>query len=293
MSPNNLQTIHPSFKSKIFLDGGDPKETKEAISLLGFLDGQTTNPSLVAKNPEVTKRIEAEKFTPEELLSLYKNVVSEISSLIPNGSVSVQVYSGKDTKAEDMLTQGKEMYKWIPNAHIKYPVTLEGLKAAEESVKLGMRVNITLVFSEEQAAAVYSATKGAKKGQVFVSPFIGRLDDRGENGISLIENIINMYKEGDGHVEVLAASIRNMDHLLSCFKQGSDIVTLPFKTIKEWFDQGLPIPADDFIYPKNNLQDIPYQQIDLTKPWQEFNINHQLTDKGLEKFASDWNSLLS
>ncbi len=279
MRPNNLQT-------KIFLDGGDSNETKETTKLLGFLDGQTTNPSLIAK------KLESGKFTQPELMELYKSVVSEISSLIPIGSVSIQVYSDKDTKAEVMLTQGKEMYTWIPNAHIKYPVTLEGLKAAAESVRLGMRINMTLVFSEEQAAAVYSATKGAKKGQVFLSPFIGRLDDRGENGMSLIENIIKMYKNGDGHVEVLAASIRNMDHLLGCFKLGADIITLPYKTIKEWSDQGLPTPVEDFIYSKNNLQDIPYQQLDLTKPWQEFNINHELTDKGLEKFASDWNTLL-
>ncbi len=271
---------------KIFLDGGDSSETKQAIKLLGFLDGQTTNPSLIAK------KLELGKFTQEELLNLYKKIVSEISSLIPNGSISIQVYSDKDSKSETMLTQAKEMYAWIPNAHIKYPLTSEGLKAAAESVKLGMRVNMTLVFSQEQAAAVYSATKGAKKGQVFLSPFIGRLDDRGENGMSLIKNIINMYQDGDGHVEVLAASIRNMDHLLGCFKQGSDIVTLPFKTIKEWYEQGMPTPQADYIYPKTNLQDIPFQQLDLSKSWQEFNINHELTDKGLEKFADDWNVLL-
>lgn len=285
MRPTNLHT-------KIFLDGGDPKETKEAIDLLGFLDGQTTNPTLISKNPAVAKKLETEKFTKEELLDLYKKVVSEISLLIPNGSVSIQVYSDKNSKAANMLAQGKEMYTWIPNAHIKYPTTYQGLKAAEESIKLGMKVNMTLVFSEEQAAAIYSATRGAKKGQVILSPFIGRLDDKGENGMSLIENIIKMFEKGDGHVEVLAASIRNMDHLLDCFKLGADIVTLPFKIIKDWSDQGMVTPQDDFIYPKNNLVDLPYQQLDLNKNWQEFNINHELTDEGLEKFSSDWNALL-
>lgn len=285
MKPANLKT-------KIFLDGGDPKETKEVINLLGFLDGQTTNPTLISKNPEVAKKLEEGKFTKEELLNLYKSVAQEISSLIPNGSVSIQVYADKNTKAEEMLTQGKEMYAWIPNAHIKYPATAEGLRAAEQSVKLGMRVNMTLVFSQEQAAAIYSATKGALKGQVIVSPFIGRLDDGGENGMSLIENIIKMFESGDGHVEALAASIRNMDHLLYSFKLGVDIVTLPFKTIKEWFNQGTPFPQEDFSYPKGNLANIPFQQLDLTKPWQEFDITHQLTDQGLEKFVSDWNNLI-
>ena len=91
--------------------------------------------------------------------------------------------------AEDMLPQGREMFSWIPNAHIKFPTSHEGLKAADQAVQEGLRVNLTLCFSQEQAAAVYAATKGAKKGDVFVSPFIGRLDDRGENGMDLIANI--------------------------------------------------------------------------------------------------------
>ncbi|MBI4008967.1 transaldolase [Candidatus Roizmanbacteria bacterium] len=285
MRPANLKT-------KIFLDGGNPNETKEILDLLGFLDGQTTNPTLISKNPEVAKRLETEKFTQEELLKLYKEVVSVISPLIPNGSVSIQVYSDKDTKSKTMVEQGKKMYTWVPNAHIKYPTTREGLKAASESVKLGMKINMTLVFSQQQAAAVYSATIGAKKGQVILSPFIGRLDDRGENGMSLIENIIKMFERGDGHVEILAASIRNLDHLLYSFQLNTDIVTLPPKIIKEWFDQGMSTAKGDLVYPKNNLLDIPFQQLDLSKPWQEFNINHQLTDQGIEKFASDWNSLI-
>lgn len=285
MRPANLKT-------KIFLDGGDPKETREAINLLGFLNGQTTNPTLIAKNPEVANKLETEKFTEDELLDLYKSVVSEISLMVPDGSVSIQVYADKNTKSEEMLEQGKQMYTWIPNAHIKYPLTFAGLKAAQESIKLGMRVNMTLVFSQSQAAAVYCATKGAEKGQVFVSPFIGRLDDKGENGMSLIENIIKMYKNGDGHVEVLAASIRNMDHLLECFKLGTDIVTLPFKIVKEWADLDKVTPDGNYRYPKGSLRDIPYQQLDLNKDWQEFDLNHDLTNQGLEKFASDWNSLL-
>lgn len=286
MRPANLKT-------KIFLDGGDPKETKEIINLLGFLDGQTTNPTLISKNPDAVNRLEkGEKFTNEQLLIMYKSVVQEISSIIPNGSVSIQVYSDSNTLAKQMLDQGKKMYSWIPNAHIKYPTTLEGLKAAKESVKLGMRVNMTLVFSEEQAAAIYTATKGAVRGQVIISPFIGRLDDQGVNGMSLIENIIRMFEHEDGHVKILAASIRNMFHLLYSFKLNTDIVTLPSNTIKEWLDKGLNSLDKSFVYPKANLKDLTYQELDLTKSWHDFNIQHDLTDKGLEKFASDWNNLM-
>ncbi len=278
---------------KIFLDGGYPDETREVINLLGFLDGQTTNPTLISKNPQVAKRLQEKKFRQEELLDLYKNVVQEISSLIPNGSVSIQVYADSQTSAEEMLEQGRKMYSWIPNAHIKYPATLEGIKAAEQSIKLGMRVNMTLVFSQSQAAAIYSATIGAKRGQVILSPFVGRLDDRGENGMSLIENIIKMFESGDGHVEVLAASIRNINHLLCSFKLCTDIITLPQKIIKEWSDLNMPTPPADFVYPQDNLTDIPYQQLDLTKPWTEFDLHHDLTDQGIEKFANDWKSLIA
>ena len=284
MRPNNLKT-------KIFLDSGDPKETREIIKLLGFLDGQTTNPTLISKNPEAKARLEkGKKFTKEEIYSFYKSVVKEISLLIPDGSVSVEVYADKQTGTEQMLREGKEMFSWIPNAHIKYPTTGEGLASAERSAQEGMRVNMTLCFSQEQAAAVYAASKGAQKGQVFVSPFVGRLDDIGENGMDLIKNIITMYKKGDGHVEVLAASIRSMDHFLYSLKLRSDIITAPFKILKEWGQKGMPI-RDDFIY-KTSLRPIPYQQIDLNKPWQQYNIDHELTDKGMERFSLDWNSLV-
>ena len=111
-----------------------------------------------------------------------------------------------------MLAQGEEMFSWIPNAYIKYPCTHEGLRAAQMSVQESIRVNMTLCFSQEQAAAVYAATKGSKE-PVYVSPFVGRLDDRGEDGMDLVKNIKKMYERSDGHVHVLAASIRNIDHL--------------------------------------------------------------------------------
>jgi transaldolase len=116
------------------------------------------------------------------------------------------------TPAEQMFAQAQDMFTWIPNAYIKYPGTHEGLRAAHRSVEQGMRVNITLCFSQEQAAAVYAATKGTKE-PAYVSPFVGRLDDRGENGMDLLKNIKQMYAEGDGHVSVLGASIRTVPQL--------------------------------------------------------------------------------
>jgi len=286
MRPKDLQ-------AKIFVDSGDSNETRELLSLLGFLDGQTTNPTLISKNPEAKERLErGEKFTKEEIFGFYKQLVQEISSSIPQGSISIEVYADKNTTTEQMLEQGKEMYTWIPNAHVKYPTTIEGLKAAEQAVQEGMRVNMTLCFSQEQAAAVYAATAGAKKGQVFVSPFIGRLDDRGENGMNLIENIIRMYQKGDGHVAVLTASVRNLNHLLYAISLGSDIATAPFKVLKEWGEKGLPLPNEKFTYNAGNLKPIPYKELDVNKDWFAFDISHELTAAGIERFAFDWNSLV-
>ena len=287
MRPANLQT-------KIFLDSGDPNETREIIKLLGFLDGQTTNPTLISKNPRAKKKLDkGEKFTKEEIFGFYKDVVTEISGLIPNGSISVEVYSDKNTNHQEMLEQGREMFSWIPNAHIKFPTTYEGLTAAEQAVKEGMRVNMTLCFSQEQAAAVYAASFGAKNSSVFVSPFIGRLDDREENGMDLIKNIVRMYEKGDHHVEVLTASVRNLDHFLYAINLVSGIITAPFKVLKEWGDKKLPMPGPDFVYNTSSLNPIPYQEINLNKPWQEYNLAHKLTDVGIEKFSADWNSLIN
>ncbi len=280
-------------KTRIFLDGGDPAETKEAIKLMGFLDGQTTNPTLISKNPEARKRIEkGEKFKENEILEFYRLVVKELSGMMPDGSISIEVYADANTPYDKMLKQAKEMFSWIPNAHIKFPTSKEGLKAAEHAIKDGLRVNMTLCFQQEQAAAVYSATKGAKKGGVFVSPFIGRLDDKGENGMDLIANIIKMFINSDGHVEVLTASVRNLDHLLYALKLKSDIVTVPFKIIKEWSEKGLSVPGDEYSYKSGNLKGIQYKDVNLNQSWQNYDISHELTDKGMESFSKDWNGLI-
>ncbi|MEW6571592.1 MAG: transaldolase family protein [Nitrospirota bacterium] len=286
MRPGNLKT-------RIFLDGGDQNETKEIIRLLGFLDGQTTNPTLISKNPEARRRIQqGNKFTKDEILHFYRDVVKEISQLIPHGAISIEVYADSSTKAQEMLQMGNEMFSWIPNAHIKFPSSEEGLRAAEQAIKEGLRINMTLCFSQEQAAAVYAATKGAKKGDVFVSPFVGRLDDRSEKGMDVVANVIKMYQKGDGHVEVLTASVRNIDHLLYAIKLGSDIVTAPYSILKEWAEKGLPMPGDEYVYNADGLKSIPYRDIELSKNWQDYDIRHELTVKGMEKFSADWNALI-
>ena len=286
MKPHNVKT-------KIFLDGGDPGETREVVSVLGFLDGQTTNPTLIAKHPEAKKRMEQGKlFSTKEIFDFYKQVVGEISKEIPNGSVSVEVYADNNTSADAMFSQGKEMFSWIPNAHIKYPITKQGLAAAEKSIQEGMRVNMTLCFNQEQAAAVYAATRGAKKGDVFVSPFVGRLDDRGENGMDLIHNILVMYEHGDGHAEVLAASVRNMGHFMQSLALGADIITAPLSVLSEWGKAGMPMPQEGAVYDISGLQHISYQEKNLKNVWTEFDITHELTDKGIERFSSDWNALI-
>ncbi len=286
MRPKDLRT-------RIFLDGGDPHQTRQIMDLLGFLDGQTTNPTLISKNPAARQRLDkGQKFAAAEILNFYHFVVREISGMIPQGSISVEVYADTSTKAEEMLKQAGEMFKWIPNAHIKFPSSHEGLKAAEQAVKDGIRVNMTLCFRQEQAAAVYAATKGAKRGDVFVSPFVGRIDDRGENGMDLIANILKMYRESNAHVEVLTASVRSMDHFMYALKLGSDIVTVPFEILKEWGEKGLPMPGGDYVYAPKDLKPIPYKDIDLTRKWQGYDISHDLTVKGMERFSADWNSLI-
>ena len=283
-----------SLPAQIFVDSGFPEDTKKVIDLLGFLDGQTTNPSLVAKKLLANSKqpIANSTLSEEALLEKYKEIVHDISALIPQGSVSIEVYADKETPAEKMVEQARVMNAWIPNAHIKLPTTTEGLKAAEMLVTEKIRVNMTLVFSQEQAAAVHAATRGAKEGDVFVSPFIGRLDDRGENGMDLIKNIATMYKTANSHVLILAASLRTMNHFMGSISSGADILTCPLTIIEEWVQSGMHVPGEDYQYDAGSLTRIPYVELDLTRKWQSFTIRHDLTDAGLQKFADDWNGLI-
>lgn len=299
------------FPSKIFIDGGDPTETKEADAMLkaaGYhgLDGQTTNPTLIAKNAISDKQKEISKaksssdlspipylLSPTDAIAYYRKTVSEMSRIIPHGQISIQVIGDPATlTVDEMLSQARDRITWIPNAVIKFPVTKTGLKAAEIFCQEGP-VNMTLAFSQEQAAAIYSATK-AHNYDVLVSPFVGRLDDRGENGMDIVANMLEMYREfGDGHVQVLTASVRNVKHILYALWLKSDVITIPFKVFKEWTGQGFPLPEKDFVYGGQGLADIPYRELSLDNEWTEYDLSHDLTDVGLTRFWEDWKAIVA
>jgi len=284
-------------KTKILVDGGDPHETLRIKKLMGFVDGQTTNPSLIAKNPEVQQLLASgHRLTRQEQRNEYKKIVQTISPLVGDAGVSIEVFADLDTTAEEMLAQGQEMFSWISNAYIKYPCTREGLRAAHASIERSIRVNMTLCFSQDQAAAVYAATKGAKD-PVYVSPFIGRLDDRGDNGMDVVRNILKMYQAGDHHVHVLAASIRHLDQLLYSFALEAELATVPGKVLEAWATQGSPLPDDRFVYPAVDskgqaLKPIEYKELDLNDSWESFDLRHELTTKGIQRFVADYESTL-
>jgi len=279
--------------TKIFLDSGDPQETKEALRLLGFLDGQTTNPSYFIKSAQVQEHLKTlGKFSSKELWNIYHKTIQDIEAIIPTGSISVEVYADKNTKAEDMIIQARELFKWTPNAYLKFPIIPEGMKAAAMAIKEGMRVNMTLCFNQEQAAAVYAMSRGAKRGQVYISPFIGRHTDIGMQGLDLIRNIIQMYKNGDGHVLVLSASLRSLNQFYTAIHVGTDIITAGIGYLREWAQDGKKFPGKDFVGKPEGFRPILYKEFDLKKEWTEFNIGDEMTNKGLDQFYQDWNNAI-
>jgi len=283
-------------KTRIFLDSGSAEHTTIALEKLGFLDGQTTNPTYFVKtNPDIQAAVEAgKKFSREELLAQYKKLAQEISPLVPaDGSVSIEVYADETTTVDSILEQAREMWTWIPNAHIKLPIIPAGLAAANVLVAEGVRVNMTLCFDQEQAAAVHAATRGAAKGQVFVSPFISRLDKIGQNGFDLLRNIQTMFKQVDSHVEILAASVHSVYDIAHVIQENMDIITIPFDDLQPWIDAGMPTSVEG-VEPKDEsgLAAIAYKELDLEAEYTSFTIQHDLTDKGLAAFAGDWNALL-
>ena len=256
-------------RTRLLVDGGDPQETRQIKGRLGFVDGQTTNPTLIANNPEIKELIASgHRLSEREQLDEYRKIVREISPLVGSAGVSIEVFSDRSTKAGQMFAQGKEMFSWIPNAYIKYPCTTEGLRAAQMSVKQGLRVNLTLCFSQQQVAAVYGATQGTRE-PAYVSPFVGRLDDIGQNGMDLIKNARRMLDKGDGHLLILSASIRSVEHLLYAIQLDSDLATVPGKILTAWADRGAPLPDANFHYESKGTP-IPYEELDLSQPWEKF-----------------------
>ncbi len=287
--------------SRIFLDGGDPQETRQADALLKQaghhgLDGQTTNPTLIMKNLR-SKMKNTERIPQEQALREYRRIVGEMAK-VTKGPISIQVLGDATTTTDQMLSQARERIKWIPNGIIKFPCNSAGVAAAQVFCQEGP-VNMTLNFSQEQAAAVYVATlrrnisPQGKPYEVFVSPFVGRLDDHAENGMDVVANILEMYRGfGDRHVKVLTASVRSVKHILYALWLKSDIITIPFKILKEWAESGFSQPPAEFIYDAPGLVEIPYKELSLDLDWHEYNLDHYLTTAGVAQFWEDWKSLV-
>lgn len=210
---------------KIFIDTANTEEIKKANDL-GVVAGVTTNPSLIAKEGRD-----------------FKEVVKEITEIV-DGPISAEVIS---LEAEGMVSEALELSKIHKNIVIKIPMTTEGLKAVKELSKKGIKTNVTLIFSATQALLA------ARAGATYVSPFVGRLDDIGENGMDLIRDIKTIFNNYGIETEIIAASIRNNLHILEAAKAGSDIATIPYKVILKMAE-------------------------------------HHLTDAGIEKFMADWNN---
>lgn len=190
---------------KLFIDTANVDEIKE-IAEWGVVDGVTTNPSLIAKE----KRD-------------FKEVVTEITGIV-DGPISAEVVS---LKHDEMIEEAKELAKIHKNIIIKVPMTEEGLIAVKELHAMGIKTNVTLVFTSTQALLA------AKAGASYVSPFLGRLDDISTNGLNLIEEIMDIFNNYSYDTEVIAASIRHPMHVVECARLGCDIATVPYKVFKQ------------------------------------------------------------
>ncbi len=208
---------------KIFLDTADVEEIRQGVAM-GVVDGVTTNPSLAAKAGRN-----------------FRDVVLEIVEICP-GPVSAETVA---LQADEIVREGRILAKWAPNIVVKVPLMSEGLKAVKQLTSEGIKTNVTLIFSASQALLA------AKAGATFVSPFLGRLDDIGQDGMILIRDIVQIFKNYNIQTEVLAASIRHPVHVLQSALAGSHVATMPFKVL---------------------------QQL----------VKHPLTDKGIETFLVDW-----
>ena len=212
---------------RFFIDTANLDNIKEAQSL-GILNGVTTNPSLMAKEGIKGK---------DNILEHYKTICE-----IVDGDVSAEVIS---TDFDGMIREGQELAILNPQIVVKIPMIKEGIKAIRYFSNKGIKTNCTLVFSLGQA--LIAAQAGAK----YVSPFIGRLDDNGQDGIQIVKSIVDMFEKQNYQTKVLAASIRNKNHIEECAKIGAHVVTAPLSAIKEL-------------------------------------IPHTLTDIGLKKFLDDY-----
>ncbi len=208
---------------KYFLDTANVDDIREGASL-GIIAGVTTNPSLIAKEGRI-----------------FEEVIKEITEIV-DGPISAEVIS---LQAEGMVKEGRELARIHPNVIIKVPMTAEGLKATHILAQEGIRVNVTLIFAAEQALAA------ARAGAAYVSPFVGRLDDIGLDGVEVIREIAHIFQSFDIGTEIIAASIRNRRHIAQAALAGADIATVPYKVLLD-------------------------------------SLNHPLTTNGIDRFLKDW-----
>ena len=212
---------------KLFLDTANIQEIRDGARL-GVISGVTTNPSLAS----------AEGIGDRES---YKAAVREIADII-DGPISVEVVS---TDAEGMINEGRDIADWVPNPWVKIPSTIQGIEAISALARDGIKVNQTLCFSINQAML------GAQAGATVVSPFVGRLDDIGQEGIELVQDIASLFRQHDIKTKVMAASIRHTLHCVLAAKAGAHISTVPYKTLVNM-------------------------------------VQHPLTDAGVARFTADW-----
>ena len=192
---------------KFFIDTADVKEISEAAKL-GIIDGVTTNPSLIAKSGRD-----------------FNDVLNEIVKIV-DGPISGEVKATTE-KAEDIIAEAKEIAKIHKNMVVKIPMTAEGIKAVKELSQLGIKTNVTLIFSATQALIA------AKAGASYVSPFLGRLDDISQDSLQLINDIKIIIDNYGFGTEIICASIRHPMHVVECAKMGCDIATVPYKVIMQ------------------------------------------------------------
>ena len=203
---------------KFFIDTAKVEDIKKA-SDMGVICGVTTNPSLIAKEGRV-----------------FEEVIREITAIV-DGPISGEV-KATTTDAEGMIAEGKSIAAIHPNMVVKIPMTAEGLKACKVLAEEGIKVNMTLIFTANQALLA------ARAGAAYVSPFLGRLDDISVRGIDLIREISEMFSIADLDTEIIAASVRNPIHVTDCALAGADIATVPYKVIEQMIkhpltDQGI------------------------------------------------------
>ncbi|RJQ36575.1 hypothetical protein C4559_04895 [Candidatus Microgenomates bacterium] len=295
--------------TKFLLDSGDPDEYKQICSLAqknnSEIWGATTNPSLIAK------KLAGQKISSQKAFELQKQIVLEILNIVP-GAVSAEVYADENTKAQDMVKQGLEIAKWHERIVVKLPTNLEGFKARTELRKAKIITNNTLVFSQEQIFAICLHERIIQKtfGPIddlwpsFISPFVGRLDDIGLDGMTLITNAMKMKEKYGFNLWMLEASVRTLDHLRLGIEAKTELITAPGKVYAEWFskstnqqinkstNQQMLKPIKYWEHPQEliNIETIEgfMKAIESGK----LNIKHELTDKGLVRFASDWKAII-